>query len=268
MPVAADKSQFDCIRYRSIVRLFDSPVEGERNAALNQALRLCAAHKPPLLFFEAAALSFGSNKAQVDALVDKAARLQVEVDDLAGRLRQREAEAVQLADKVIEANRTIEQLIAQSRKKARQGSHDFRGLLDDLWALPQIRLLLLTLLVSGQAILDWQFEVTLNSVLLFLLNSVVWLIELRLFAKWMSLQFRQDGLLQLLIKLVAFGSGLYVTAYVGSMDGSRTTDLWLALTVLVTFSLLTVSRLSEWLVEDVGRKLWESHLVQILRGCF
>jgi len=168
---------------------------------------------------------------------------------------------------VIEANRTIEQLIAQSRKKAGRRTHDFRAMLDDLWALPQIRLLLLTLLMSGQAILDLQLEATLNAVLLFLLNSVVWFVELRLFAKWTSLQFKQGGLLQLLIKWLLFGPGLYVIIWIAWM-GSRATDVWTAIAMLVSCSLVTVSRLSEWLVEDVGRKLWESHLVQILRGCF
>lgn len=256
MPTAANKSQFDVMSFRKFVRLMDSPVEGERHAALYQALKLCAQHRPPLLFFEAAALALGNNQGERDALLDKAARLQVEVDDLTSRLQQREAEAAQLADRFVEAKRTIEQLISESRKKAGDGSHDFGILLDDLWALPPIRLLLVTGVISAEVIADWKFESAFNPALLFLLNIVFWFIELRLFAKWTSLQFRRDGLLQLLIKWLIFGSGLCVRFCLSSTAVSGASSYWMALAALAAFSVLTISRLSEWLVEDLGKRLW------------
>jgi hypothetical protein len=261
MRSAADRTQFDVGTFKKLMRLLDSPIEGERNAALNLARKLCAQHRPPLLLFEAAALAFGAASGEYDEAVDKAARLQVEVDNLTNRLERREAEMAQMADR-------IEQLVANAKKKVEGGAHNFGMLLDDLWALPQIRLLLMTLVMSVQAIVDWQFEVSLNFILLFLFNVMFWAIELRLFVKWTSLQFRQDGLLQLLIKWAVFGSGVYACFCVGSMDGSRATTLAGALIVRAAFSALTVSRLSEWLVEDVGMKLWESQPVQILRRCF
>ena len=128
MPTAASKAQFDAVSFRKFVRLMDSPVEGERHAALYQALKQCGEHRPPLLFFEAASLALGNNQAESDALREKAARLQVEVDDLTSRLQQREAEAAQLADKFMEAKGVIEQLVAEREKKAGRGSHDFRAL--------------------------------------------------------------------------------------------------------------------------------------------
>ena len=257
MPTAAGKAQFDAVSFRKFVRLMDSPVEGERHAALYQALKQCGEHRPPLLFFEAASLALGNNQAESDALREKAARLQVEVDDLTSRLQQREAEAAQLADKFMEAKGVIEQLVAEREKKAGgRGSHDFRALRERLWSMPQVRLVLVTLAMSTGIIINSQDGSH------FLLGFTVFIGEIWLFVKWTSLQFRQDGLLQLLIKLVSFVFGLFATACASSMTAFG------EILVLIAFSALTASRLAEWLVEDVGRKFWESDRMQMLRGWF
>jgi hypothetical protein len=281
MPAAPDKSQFDFIHFCKFVRLLDSDREGERNAALNQALKLCAENRPPLLFFEAAALAFGTRNVEHDDLLNKAARLQVEVDNLTRRLRVRESEAAELADRCMDAQRVIEQLIQKAEKKDKRGSHDFRALLSDLWSLPQIRLLLVTFVIICRIVIRWRFEADDRAWVFWLANIAFGVTALRIFAKWTSLQFSQDGLLQLLIKWPLFGCGLVMGfnfllgrwpfedwISIASMDGPNAINWVGSLIVLGGFSVLTVSRLSEWLVESARSKVWESGPVRILRRCF
>lgn len=55
----ATQAGFNYDLFKKRVRLFDSDRDGERNTAISQALRQCAEHDPPLLFYEAMSGAFG-----------------------------------------------------------------------------------------------------------------------------------------------------------------------------------------------------------------
>jgi hypothetical protein len=130
-------------------------------------------------------------------------------------------------------------------------------------------------------VICWRFEAGYSEVVFWLANIAFGAVALRIFAKWTSLQFTQDGLLELLIKWSLFGCGLLMSFNFlsgrwpfgdwisnASTDGPNAINWVGSLIVLGGFSVLTVSRLSEWLVESARSKIWESGLVQILRRCF
>jgi len=59
MATATQAGVFNYDLFKKRVRLFDSNRDGERNVAISQALKQCAEHDPPLLFYEAVSGAFG-----------------------------------------------------------------------------------------------------------------------------------------------------------------------------------------------------------------
>jgi hypothetical protein len=59
MATATKTDTFNYDLFRKRVRLFDSDADGERNAAIRQALKQCAECDPPMHFWEAAGTAFG-----------------------------------------------------------------------------------------------------------------------------------------------------------------------------------------------------------------
>jgi hypothetical protein len=280
MPGAPDKSQFDLITFRKLMRMLDSANAGERANALTMALRLCEQNKPPLLFFEAAALAFGTGNAERDRFQNRIAQLESQIAAMDSAAGQKQVEMAQLADQFIAAKKQIAQLIARSKRKTQRGTYDFHELLRDLWTLPQIRLICLTLFLIGEMTIFWRFETAANSKAFEQMHLLFVPVAAVLFAKWTALQYREEGLLQLLVKWALFLLGAissfgvlrscwpWETVSAGTVGGGDATRLVVSIFVLAFFSIVTLSRLSEWLVEEVGAKLWESQPIQTVRGYF
>lgn len=131
MPSATEKKEFNYDLFRKRVRLFDSDSIGERELAVSQALRQCAQHEPPLLFWEVTAAAFGgSSAAAMDELAEKVSHLQAVAAE-------RERNATRLAASLAEARQAVERLTQENamwESEICQLSDDGHGLAK-LWAL-------------------------------------------------------------------------------------------------------------------------------------
>lgn len=267
MPVR--KREFDVDLFRKRVRLFDSKSEGERDVAIRQALQQCTDCDPPLLFWEAVSAACGPMDSRFHAAFA----------ELQERLEQRESEAAQLADKYMEAQNRIEQLT--NEREGREQNHNFHDLVLHTWSFPQSRFLLLAIVILARLIFYGYWRDSESITMFWLTNVTAASAGLLLFCKWTSLQFGEAGLLQLLLKWFLFGGGsllslnLFLGRYV--WDAGFDLSFWAGrslpspgpgVTLFVFVAVLTVSRFSNWLTENLGMRLWESAPVQVLRGCF
>ena len=271
MPVKEKEATFNFDLFRKCVGLFDSDRPGERDAAVRQALLQCA--QSGMYFQEAVVKAF---RQESDGRMEGAFR------ELQQKLEQRENEAAILADRFVEAQERIQQLM-RSRKdrEERERHYSFAGLVAYHWSYPQPRLLLLALVIGARSFIYCHWQDAGSLPLFWLLNLLTAGLTFTLFCKWTSLQFAEHGPLQLVTKWALFGSGSVLSfytffgmwpwaygfnifAWAGHSMQSPGPAIWLFFAVAV----LTVSKLSDWLIDEVGMKLWQSVPVQVLRRCF
>jgi hypothetical protein len=83
MATATQAGVFNYDLFKKRVKLFDSNRDGERNVAISQALKQCAEHDPPLLFWEAVSGAFGGgNNADHERLKAEFAELKTVASSL------------------------------------------------------------------------------------------------------------------------------------------------------------------------------------------
>ncbi len=192
MAVRATDIYFNYDRFRKCVSLFDSDRPGERDAAVRQALQLCS--QGGLLFWEAVVNAFGDDGDAEAAL-----------KELQARLDQRENEAAILAEKYMEAEARIRQLM-QGHDRTEQ-SHYFGELVTRAWSCPQTRLLLLSLVIAARFAVYCCWLDDRSLPLFWVLNLFTAGLGITLFCKWSSLAFAESDPLQLLVKSGLFGGG-------------------------------------------------------------
>jgi hypothetical protein len=231
--------------FKKLVALFDSGNAGEAENAFRKAVLLCA--KNGLRFCDAAALAFGQSDGG-------------EVAELQDRLRQQEA---QHANQLTEAAEVVQRLrgeVAELSDNAEgDRPHDFKGWFRHAWEGPQFRLVRLTLMIAAgitAAGIAEQKHRLYPSAARFL-----FIVTLYLFGSWSVALCRRYGFTQMLMKWVVYCS----VVAVGCMALPPSPAL---LVVLLVAMVLTLSRLSEWLGENVRANVWESNPVHVVRDWF
>jgi hypothetical protein len=271
MPVREKEAACNFDLLRKCVRLLDSDKPGERDAAMRQAMLQCA--QSGMFFWEAVVKAF---REESDDKAEAANR------ELQQRLEQRESEAAILADRFVEAQQRIQQLMrGRDEREEREREYSFPGLVAHLWSYPQPRLLLLALVIGVRSFIYCHWRDAGSPILFWLLNMFSVGFAVTLFCKWTALQFAESGPLQLIVKWSLFGSGSALSFYtfvgawpwVYGFDISAWEDhavrspgpaIWLFFFIVI----LTVSKLSDWLIDEAGMRLWQSMPVQTLRRCF
>jgi hypothetical protein len=271
MGSAAGVRVFDTALFKKLVRLMDSDRQGEREAAFGQAMRLCAQCVPRKLFGEAVAEAFAPARSGSDA----------DVASLRRKLEERESQAALLAEKYMEAQGRIEQLTAKLRERQHRPIHSFPELWEQAWACPQTRVLVVVVVLALRVACLWRANDAGVPALFWLLNISVGAVALPALWAWIKLEFERDGLLQLFAKAALLFGGLLLSCdlligwlpWQGWIEHTRFESANLmaplhAVMVLGATGVLTVSKLSVWLIETAGSRIWESRPLQVLRGCF
>ncbi|WP_263356137.1 hypothetical protein [Acidicapsa ligni] len=93
----ATQTGFNYDLFKKRVKMFDSDRDGERNVAISQALRQCAEHDPPLLFYEAMSGAFGEDN---DADQDRLKADFSELKSVASRLNGENSRLLQEIDRL------------------------------------------------------------------------------------------------------------------------------------------------------------------------
>ena len=257
---------FDLLR--KCVRLLDSDRPGEREAAFRQALKQCT--QSGILFWEAVVQAFRE---------EDDSRMEDAVCELQARLEQRESEAALLAEKYMEAEARIQQLTGAHEEN--KPAYSFRRLVRHSWSLPQTRLLALALVIACRLLFFWYWGDSDSAATFWMVSVPMGGFALHIFCKWTCLQFRAAGLLQLLVKWSVFAVGLVLSfacffgewSWVFGFDisawsGYPVLSHGLGLFILAVAAVLTVSRFSDWFIDAVCMRLWESRKMQVIRGCF
>jgi len=264
------KKEFDVELFRKRVRLFDSSQAGERDVAMRQALQQCAECEPPLLFCEAVSLAYAQPTDD---------RLQAAFIELQEKLNQRESEAAMLADNYLDAQQRIEDLMNGRGQHA--GRYEFAELVRTTWYHPQSRLLCLTLIVLLRLLIIWLWNDWFSAPVFWTSNVIFLSAAIYLFCKWTSLQYGEAGLLQWLVKASIFGGGVPIGLRVFYDDwiwirgfdvqywfGHTIQSPRCGMAIILLASILAVSKLSNWLTDAIGMRVWQSGPLQVLRGCF
>jgi hypothetical protein len=169
----------------------------------------------------------------------------------------------------------------REKREERERHYSFYGLVEHYWSYPQSRLLSLALVIGARSLIYCYVRDAGSDVLFWLLNMFTVGFAVALFCKWSALQFAESGPLQLIVKWALFGCGSALSFYtlfgawpwahgfdISAWAKHATQSLLLATWLFFAVVLLTVSKLSDWFIGEVGMKLWQSVPVQILRRCF
>jgi hypothetical protein len=237
---AAKKKEFDVELFRKRVRHFDNPNVNERDVSILQALKQC--EECELLFCDAVCTAFGAGG---------------DDRDLRARLSEAETENARLQDenrKLRDGVQALHEELAEQQNAAvreREG-WGFAGMMREAWSMAQVRLAVLVGAVALRLwlVLQWGNLAWWANILS--VAAVLWA-----FVKWSGRQYEQSGLGGVALKLVVFGTGLWLalTAFFGGgswlawlrapeFDGNA----WSGFGMLACMFLVALSSLPERLV--------------------
>jgi hypothetical protein len=239
---------FDTETFAKMVALFDSNSAGEAESAFRKAVLMCA--KNGLHFGEAAGMAFGKDGGEVAELRDL---LQRQEADYAGKL-------TWSADEIQRLNGALAAALSGNGGGDGEEEHviDLGGRLRRAWVFPQFRLLVLTLAISVGAGAGQHHDA---------LGSFFAVLCFFLFGAWSVAQFRKRGLGQMFLKWFVYGTAVILGGVlVDGVDAGNRPAVFLA--VLAVALVLTLTKVSEWLGEQVRMHVWESESVHVVRGWF
>lgn len=200
----AKPKTFNYDLFRKRVRLFDSDRDGERELAIQQALRQCAESEPPLHFWEAAGAAFGgADTGERERLEERAARAEAEAEDE----RRNAAEQTEINDRLREEIARL--------SETRDPDDYARGEWPDTWLLqPNPLLAMLAILL----VCEWTAVTPLGHTWLGRYAATVseWIhaFAMALFVVRSFAVYRRKGGRELAFDWIAWGSGWVLTAWV------------------------------------------------------
>jgi hypothetical protein len=192
--------EVDLNRMRRLVNMLASDREGERNNTATQIRNIC--------------LEAGQS---IPDVMCKA------YDSSAERVAKLERENEELADGIHDLKRQLDERLTADNSH-RQGS-GFEGFVDELWSMPQVRLLLLVGLLLARMWTWAAFEGGTDRAS-WITPAQNWaLVGLFVFgfAKWAALEFERAGKASVIVKGLAFclGSFMAIGAYFGAFEFSH-----------------------------------------------
>lgn len=246
--MATTTEDFDLETFRTLVAKFGSNQAGGGDTAFRKAVILCT--KYGLGFDEAAAMAFGRGDGRTAELEAENAELRAEVE-------RRKQGGDELADALGQANQTIAALQNRQTQERGEGHAGFKAGLKacfrHIWSFAQFRLLALTLMIEVAIVVP--------------MGGLCLLPVLCLFIAWGVAQCRKQSFGQTFMKSLVYFSVIAVGGMViDGVHGEFNSPV--GLIVLLLAMLLTLSRLNEWLCEQVRMRVWESNGVRLVRGWF
>jgi len=203
MGTATEKKAFNYDLFRKRVRLFDSDQFGERDLAVSQAVRQCAAHEPPLRFWEAAAMAFGGAIGEVERLGDEIARLVAEAAEQAretARLAAALAEAQQANARLAEENRAWESEVIRLAAR-RAGGGGLR------WLPPKPLLVAAAIAIAAEWLTGWLWAPSHSEAGIYFTLQWLHALAIALFAAWGVAVYKGAGAGLLLAKSALWIAG-------------------------------------------------------------
>jgi len=221
MATATENKAFNYDLFRKRVRLFDSDQFGERDLAVSQAVRQCAAHEPPLRFWEAAAMAFGGAIGEVERLSDEIARLEAEAAEQAretARLAAALAEAQQANARLAEENRAWESEVIRLAAR-RAGGGGLR------WLPPKPLLVAAAIAIAAEWLTGWLWAPSHSEAGIYFTLQWLHALAMTLFAAWGVAVYKGAGLGPLLAKSALWIAGWAVAiglfAWMHGCDGGN-----------------------------------------------
>lgn len=249
-------------RFRKCVRLLDSSEPDERNAALTQVWQQCG--EQGMTVHERIVKEFTDNQT---------------VAELRELVKQREADGAFLVDQVMDLERKLNE--ATAMKEQREMEHNFGDLVGHAWQFPQTRLIAVACAIILRLTIYWHWADGGSHFVFWAANSALVGLAILWFCKWTAVQFGMQGLIQLLLKSALFlggiTAGFYLTFRLWPWEFGFDISRWFGrplqspaegLVLIATSAVITVSKLSDWLQNTVGLRVWESTAMQVVRGCF
>lgn len=238
--------------FRTLVAKFNSDQAGGGDTAFRKSVILCA--KYGLGFDEAAVMAFGQDDGRMAQLEAENAGLREEVE----RRKQGGDELADVLEREKEKVAALEN--GQTQERRGEGQTEFKAWFRHAWEGPQFRLVRLTLMIAAMIAAAGITEEPMFSSHSFAARFL-FIVTVYLFGSWSVALFRRYGFAQMLMKWVVYCS----VVAVGCMALPPSPAL---LVVLLVATVLTLSRLNEWLSEQVRMKVWESNRVRAVRGWF
>ena len=240
--------EFDVETFRNLIGKFDSNQAGGGDTAFRKAVILCT--KYGVGFCEAVGMAFGQGD-------DRTADLEAENATLREDLEQTKQGGDELADALAQAKQTIAGL--QNRQTQERGERHMgfktglKACFRHIWSFAQFRLLALTLMIEVAIVAP--------------MGGLCLAAALFLFIAWGVAQCRKQSFGQTFMKSLVYFSVITVGGMViDGLHGELNSPVGLIVLLLAT--LLTLSRLNEWLCEQVRMRVWESNGVRLVRGWF